>query len=707
MADNISPLKWLDKEELQKLQESFSDITGMSAITIDMEGRPITRKNNGSSFCDALVSGCFPANAFCRECQKYGAYESQKIGRGSFYYCHMGLVEISVPIIIDGQIVACLVGGMVFERAPKEEVIKTNALKYGLDPDYLWDAAKRIPIVPVTQIHKAANFMYKIAGIIADKANSSISTYLAGREIERAGQMKDDFLANMSHEIRTPMNAVIGMADIALHEEMPATVREYIEQIQSSGKNLLHIINDILDYSKISSGKMSIIEDPYEPAIIVRDVNTIIMNRLRDKKDSVELYVEFDASMPSKLIGDGPRIQQILINLANNAVKFTNSGRITITFSYKMLSDDSLMLKVSVSDTGIGIKPEDMGKLFQSFSQVDSKRNRNVEGTGLGLSIVQQLVELMGGEITVESEYEKGSTFAFSIPQKIDDTTPIVKIRNTEKYACLGFFDNLAHANNFQTIADNLRISSTVVDSVVAQHNPRIFDKWIDDHSDKECFVFFEQSIAESGILDEFNFTNAKYEHIHYILLLNPFDEDKKWKNLKYITILRRPFTVLSLSSLLPRDSLEAVGTSTLENATGKEIKFIAPTAKVLVVDDTPMNLKVAERFLKQMQLQVDCASSGQTALDMMLKTTYDIVFMDHMMPGIDGIDTTRIIRRFHPKWNSIPVIALTANAMENAKKMFLDEGMNDFIAKPIDAKQLREKVRTWLPPAKIEILED
>ena len=266
-----------------------------------------------------------------------------------------------------------------------------------------------LKVVDQYTVDNAAKFLRMTADMLSEMAHNKYLVYEANIALEKSGNMKSDFLANMSHEIRTPMNAVIGMAEMALREELPPTAREYIYQIKAAGKSLLTIINDILDFSKIESGRMDINEVDYEPMSIVYDVANIVMTRLKGK--DVELVIDIIPDLPSGLRGDNIRIKQVLLNLANNAAKFTSQGKIGMKMGFTQINPDEIELYVSVEDTGIGIKKEDIEKLFQSFQQVDSKRNRNIEGTGLGLAISKRLLTLMDGDIWVESEYEKGSRF--------------------------------------------------------------------------------------------------------------------------------------------------------------------------------------------------------------------------------------------------------------------------------------------------------
>jgi CheY-like chemotaxis protein/anti-sigma regulatory factor (Ser/Thr protein kinase) len=494
------------------------------------------------------------------------------------------------------------------------------------------------------------------------------------------------------------MNAVIGMADLAIHEDISPTAKEYIEQIHSSGKALLHIINDILDFSKITSGKMTIFEEPYSFERIIRDVAPIIITRLGDKSDKVDLTIDIDPGLPTKLIGDPSRIQQIIINLANNAVKFTNSGYINISVKVTASEADSVKIKVSVKDTGIGIKAEDQSKLFESFTQVDSRRNRNIEGTGLGLAIVKQLVSLMGGTVTLDSEYGKGSTFSFEIPQRISDGKPLCRLEDPRIYAFLAVNERNSSFHHFHSAADLLGVHIQSVDE--SEVSASVFARWAEHREGVDCFVVIDKGLAENGFLEKNSLPDQSMPNLKVIILAGAFDDIKKWESKEDVYVLKDPVLTPGLFSVLTHDKKDETSGSGKDDAS---YKFTAPDAKVLIVDDIPMNLKLAQRLLDRVKVQSDLAGSGQEALDLLVsQEKYDIIFMDHMMPGLDGIDTTRLIKRFHPKYNGIPIIALTANVMEDAKKMFLDEGMSDIIPKPIEVQTLNEKLLKWLPPDKI-----
>ncbi|MDR1731595.1 MAG: response regulator [Synergistaceae bacterium] len=403
-----------------------------------------------------------------------------------------------------------------------------------------------------------------------------LTDVLQARQSEAASQAKSAFLATISHEIRTPLNAIIGLSEMELRNTLPKKTHENLEKIYNSGSNLLSIVNDILDISKIESGSFELLPARYDIAAMINDTVQLNMVRIGSKNITFELFL--NETLPSFFCGDELRIKQILNNLLSNAIKYTDAGKVTFRIDWEYRSKTAWLI-FEVTDTGHGIRREDMGRLFSRYTQITTQANRHIEGTGLGLSITKNLVDIMGGTISVESEYQKGSSFKVEIPQVVSDETPIG-----------------------------------------------------------------EETVKK---LKEFHFIETRRS---------------RSKNL---------------------------------------IRTYMPWGKVLIVDDVPINLDVAKGLMLPYGLTIDCAESGEEALEKIRqeKPKYDIVFMDHMMPGMDGIEATRIIREMETDYaKNLPVVALTANALAGNREMFLANGFNGFISKPIDIMQLDAVLRQWIP---------
>lgn len=388
-------------------------------------------------------------------------------------------------------------------------------------------------------------------------------------QTEDANRAKTNFVSNMSHEIRTPMNSIVGITEILLRSRHSPKEQEYLLNIQSSGRVLLTIINDVLDCSKMEAGKMQLFDEPYDTCSLFHDLRISMENRIGHS--GLELIYDIDQDIPCKLKGDMGRIRQVIINLVNNAIKYTEKGSVRFSVHVRQKNTDKVMLYYEVADAGIGIRKEDQKILFDAFQRVEMDRNRYVEGTGLGLTISQNLVNMMGGVIEVESEYGKGSRFFFTIEQTIIDPTPVSAV-------------------NYNGQKDNV--------------------------TEKEA-----------------------------------------------------------------------------------ECLFIAPEAHILLVDDNELNLVVAKELLKPLRMQIDTAENGLQAVKMVRGSQYDLVLMDHMMPVMDGIEAAKAIRALpEDKYQKLPIIALTANAMVDARKEFLNAGMNGFVAKPIDFARICNQLKLWLP---------
>ena len=388
------------------------------------------------------------------------------------------------------------------------------------------------------------------------------------REVEQMARSKDTFFANMSHEIRTPINTIIGLNEMILREDISDEIAENAINIQNASKMLLTTINDILDLSKLESGKMDIVPTQYEISSMFSDLVNLVWIRAHQK--DLEFKVDIDPEIPSMLYGDEVRIKQVVTNLLTNAVKYTETGSVTLTAKCERIAADQILLRISVQDTGMGIRKESLDDLFNSFKRVDETENRNIEGTGLGLSISKQLMDMMGGKLTVDSVYHQGSTFTIELKQRIVNVRPIGSI----------------------------------------------------------------------------NFAAQKQ----------------------------------------------------LSQRTRYQQTFIAPDARILVVDDNAMNLMVAVKLLRDTKVQVDTAESGKDALKKTAEVAYHLILMDHMMPEMDGIEAVHIIRNECGENGRRPIIiALTANAMEGVRETFLENGFQDFITKPLDRRSLHTALLRWI----------
>ncbi|MCM1055580.1 MAG: PocR ligand-binding domain-containing protein [Bacteroides sp.] len=669
----------IDIEMLQRIQDAFGDMTGMAVVTVDENGAPVTRSSNFTDFCNKYTRTTEIGRRRCEACDIKGAsmrFDSEN--KCPYYYCHAGLVDFAAPIIAGDVMIGGFIGGQVLTAPPDLEKFAKVAEEIGVDPDEYVEAVKKVQVISEERVAKTSGFLAVIATALSSMAYKTYVLRNNALEIKKASRMKSDFLANMSHEIRTPMNAIIGMADLALREEMSPTARDFVHQVKASGKNLLVIINDILDFSKIESGKMDIVEVEYMPLSLVNDLTCVINSRIGAK--DIEFTMDIPPDLPKNLYGDNVRIHQVLLNILTNAAKFTKQGEIHLKMEIQRLEDNMLNMKVAVSDTGIGIKENDLQKLFTSFQQVDSKRNRNIEGTGLGLAISKQLLTLMHGTIKVESEYNKGTTFTIELPQRIIDDIPAVPKLNKPVSSAVLISNPYVER---QLLKDLKWIGSECVN---LKENSSLDDLDVDFFFVEK--TFFSQTV-QKFLLDHPQIqcvVLAEYDSIELVDIPN-------------VKVISKPAYSLSVYNAMGLADI-TVGGDNADESGG--FTFVAPEARILVVDDNPVNLTVAKGLLEPLRMKIDTVLSAAEAIEAIHKVMYDLIFMDHMMPEVDGIEATHIIRRLVPSYTDIPIIALTANAIGGAKEMFIKEGMNDFCAKPIEVKDLISKLKKWLPKEKI-----
>jgi len=492
---------------------------------------------------------------------------------------------------------------------------------------------------------------------------------------ELANRAKSEFLANMSHEIRTPMNAILGMTDLALRNIVSQdAVRNYLGNIKNAGNQLLSIINDILDFSKVEAGAIELLPEKYRIHSMISDIVTMIHVRIGDKP--LVFIVDDDPDLPSEMIGDVTRLKQIIINLLTNAVKFTKEGYVIFSISVEKGEEEgTCRLNVTVSDTGIGIRDEDIGSLFDSFSQLDTRKNRNIEGTGLGLPIVKNLVELMDGKITVESEYGVGSSFSFYVKQNVESFRAMPKLPKDErrKVAVLK-----SHENKARILRDKIIKLGTACDII---DDPRDIDKY--------THVFFDSPYF-------YKIIEKPCPGVKLISVARGItDTERVPSNMELINM---PFTSLLLARLLGGSTDDLTESDKDDGESSVHLRG----ARLLVVDDIDINLLIAEETLTAYGGDVDTADSGAKAIEMIVENDYDMVFMDHMMPEMDGVDVTKIIRAMpEEKYQKLPIIALTANVVGDVRDLFMESGMNDFLSKPLDLKEIERILREWLPKEK------
>ncbi|MDR2924264.1 MAG: response regulator [Treponema sp.] len=513
-------------------------------------------------------------------------------------------------------------------------------------------------------------------------------------EAQTANRTKSNFLASMSHEIRTPMNAITGMAELLLRGNIPDDARSYAQDIKQAGLNLISIINDILDFSKIEAGKLEIISANYLLASLVHDSISIIRMRLMEKP--VRFYTNIDGNLPNGLIGDETRLRQIFLNLLSNAIKYTNKGQISISITQEKREGSQVWIRIEVADTGLGIKREDQTKLFGNFVQVDTKKNRGIEGTGLGLAITKRLCTAMGGDITVQSEYGKGSSFIAVIPQGIHQDVPFAAVEEPDKKKVLVYEGRLCYAKSVGWSLNNMKVSHVIVKDQDAFAEALFREEWF--------FVF-----SGYGLYDKIKPLMARPDGDFPGGKKPPLALMVEWGTEDYIPGVRfvsLPVQSLSIANILNR---KTDSTGFFDRSAGiNSIRFTFPDAALLVVDDISTNLKVAEGLLAPYKAAVDTCLGGAEAVELVKRRNYDVVFMDHMMPEMDGIEATAAIRGWEKSLaeqgiahNEVPIIALTANAVSGMREMFIEKGFNDFLAKPIDISKLDETLTRWIPKEK------
>ena len=501
---------------------------------------------------------------------------------------------------------------------------------------------------------------------------------------EAAAQAKANFLANMSHEIRTPMNAILSISNLLKVAEKDPVKKGYVNNILAASNTLLGIINDVLDFSKIDAHKIELLPQTYDTAGLVREVTSIISMRAAEK--NLVLITDIMPDLPMSLVGDDLRIKQVLINILSNAVKYTQKGHILFKIDFAYTSA-GIEITCRISDTGIGIKAEEIPLLFTAFSQLDLKKNRGIQGTGLGLAISKGAAQAMGGDVYVQSEYGRGSTFTLVLPQKIADDTPIAIINapETKKILLLG---QGVEADALAKMFYRLGLDYDYV------NDPGQLPAALAKRAYTNLFYFADMArdIAGYALPADMHVTMAKR--------ITDIPEAAEPGH----TVLTEPVIICDVAEIINTGQLEtqAIAGENTDSLTNIKTKDVL----ALAVDDNDINLLVAEEILHQYGITTDTALSGEEAIKEAGTKNYDIIFMDHMMPGMDGIEATAAIRKLNA-WNAkVPIVALTANAIAGMREVFINSQMDDYISKPIEIPELDRVLTRWLPEDKIIIQE-
>ena len=521
----------------------------------------------------------------------------------------------------------------------------------------------------------------KVSGILGI-ARDITDHKLAEEAAQAASSAKSDFLAKVSHEIRTPMNAIIGMTELGLRTDNLNTAHEHFFTVKQASANLLSIINDILDFSKIEAGKLEIVNGEYLFPSLVNDVISIIRMKVIDSQ--IRFAVNIDSNIPNMLFGDEIRIRQILINLLSNAVKYTEKGYVTFTAYGNTTGENTFNLVIEIKDSGRGIKQENIQNIFSEYAQFDLEKNKNIEGTGLGLAITLGIVKAMNGKIHAWSEYGKGSTFTITLPQNYKTFEKLATVENPEEKLSIIYERRKIYATSIVFSVENLGIGYTLVSSDLELKEAM---------SKREYnFIFVSYSLFKKNIKTIMEFgENAQ------IVVLTEFGETVSEKNLNTLAM---PAHTISIANILNGKS----NSFSYNEKNGPITRFTAPSASVLVVDDISTNLKVAEGLLTPYKMRVDLCKSGAEAIEILKSNRYDLIFMDHKMPAMDGIETTLCIRAMDdkdPYFKNVPIIALTANAISGIIEMFIGNSFNDFLSKPIDMVKLNAILEKWIPKDK------